>query len=51
MACLGARGPLDPALHTRMHTITHACLNRGRLQAEPIFTYEFQYEEGEAEIA
>jgi len=28
--------------HTCMHTITHACLNRGRLQAEPIFTYEFQ---------
>jgi len=23
-----------------MHTITHACLNRRRLQAEPIFTYE-----------
>jgi len=28
--------------HRRMHTITHACLNRGRLQAEPIFTYRFQ---------
>jgi len=28
--------------HTCMHMITHACLNRGRLQAEPIVTYEFQ---------
>jgi len=28
--------------HTHMHTITHACLNRGYLQAEPIFTYRFQ---------
>jgi len=28
--------------HTRMRTITHAWLNRGRLQSEPIFTCEFQ---------
>jgi len=28
--------------HTRMHTITHACLNIGRQQAELIFTSEFQ---------
>ena len=37
--------------HRRMHTITHVCLNTGRLQAEPIFTYRFQQEEGEAERA
>src|SRR6218665_1770657 len=37
-----ATGAFENVTGVCMHTITHACLNRGRLQAEPIVTYAFQ---------